>query len=43
MRKQKWFTATSLLFLATTLIAVFANPPAEDIPVQAYKDRKSVV
>jgi Fe-Mn family superoxide dismutase len=37
MRKQQWFTATGLLFLATTMIAVFAQPPAEDVPIQAYK------
>ncbi len=37
MKKTQWFTATSLLFLATTLIAVFAQPPAEQTMVQAYK------
>jgi Fe-Mn family superoxide dismutase len=37
MKKQQWFTAASLLFLATTMIAVFAQPPAEEVSVQAYK------
>lgn len=40
MKKQQWFTATTLLFLATTLIGVFAQPSQKETVLpssQSYK------